>query len=93
VEDLLNQHPEIQFCAVFAIPGREGDEDDVVAYVVPGEGSRLTAEAVHAFAVETMPKHMRPRHVRVVDDIPRTLTNKIEKYKLKQLIAAELAGE
>jgi crotonobetaine/carnitine-CoA ligase len=93
VEDLLNQHPEIQFCAVFAIPSREGDEDDVVAYVVPGEGSPLTPEAVHAFAAETLPRYMRPRHVRVVDDIPRTLTNKIEKYKLKQLITAELAGE
>jgi crotonobetaine/carnitine-CoA ligase len=92
VEDLLNQHPGIQFCAVFAIPGEEGDEDDVVAYVVPGEGSELTEEAVHAFAAETLPKHMRPRHVRVVADIPRTLTNKVEKYKLKQMITAELAG-
>jgi crotonobetaine/carnitine-CoA ligase len=93
VEDLLNQHPGIQFCAVFAIPSRQGDEDDVVAYVVPSEESRVTEEAVHAFAAETLPKHMRPRHVRVVDDIPRTLTNKIEKYKLKQMITAELAGQ
>jgi len=93
VEDLLNQHPGIQFCAVFAIPSRQGDEDDVVAYVVPSEGSKVTEEAVHAFAAETLPKHMRPRHVRVVDDIPRTLTNKIEKYKLKQMITAELAGQ
>ncbi|WP_448639380.1 AMP-binding protein [Geodermatophilus sp. URMC 63] len=92
VEDLLNQHPDIQFCAVFAIPSRMGDEDDVVAYVVPGEGSELSEEVVHAFAAETMPRHMRPRYVRVVDDIPRTLTNKIEKYKLRQMITAELAG-
>lgn len=93
VEDLLNQHPDIQYCAVFAIPSGEGDEDDVVAYVVAAEGRALSEEPVHAFAAETMPKHMRPRHVRVVDDIPRTLTNKIEKYKLRQLITAELAGD
>jgi crotonobetaine/carnitine-CoA ligase len=92
VEDLLNQHPGIRFCAVFAIPSQEGDEDDVVAYVVPSEGSGLSEEAVRAFAAETMPKHMRPRHVRIVDDIPRTLTNKVEKYKLRQRITAELAG-
>jgi crotonobetaine/carnitine-CoA ligase len=91
VEDLLNQHPGIRFCAVFAIPSREGDEDDVVAYVVPSEEGGLSEEAVRAFAAETMPKHMRPRHVRIVDDIPRTLTNKVEKYKLKQMITAELA--
>jgi crotonobetaine/carnitine-CoA ligase len=76
---------------VFAIPSREGDEDDVVAYVVPSEEGGLSEEAVRAFAAETMPKHMRPRHVRIVDDIPRTLTNKVEKYKLKQMITAELA--
>lgn len=92
VEDMLNQHAGIQFCAVFAVPSTEGDEDDVVAYVVASEGSALSEEAVHAFAAETMPKHMRPRHVRIVDDIPRTLTNKIEKYKLRQMFTAETAG-
>ena len=92
VEDLLYTLPGVQFCAVFSIPSSEGDEDDVVAYVVPAEGSTLTEDAVHAFAASTMPKHMRPRHVRVVEDIPRTLTNKIEKYKLRQWITAELAG-
>jgi acyl-coenzyme A synthetase/AMP-(fatty) acid ligase len=39
-----------------------------------------------------MPKHMRPRHIRIVADIPRTLTSKVEKYKLRQLITAELAA-
>lgn len=93
VEDLLNQHPDVQFCAVLAIPSGEGDEDDVVAYVIAREGSELTEQTMHAFAAETMPKHMRPRHVRIVDDIPRTLTNKIEKYKLRQMITADLAGD
>lgn len=90
VEDLLNQHPTIQLCAAFAIPGDEGDEDDVVAYVVPVEENELTEEAIHAFASETMPRYMRPRHVRVVADLPRTPTNKVEKYKLRQAITAEL---
>ncbi|MFV2177694.1 AMP-binding protein [Actinomadura sp. LOL_016] len=91
VEDLLNQHPQIQFCAVLAIPGQEGDEDDVCAFVVATEPG-LTEEAVHAFAADTMPKYMRPRHVRIVDDIPRTPTNKVEKYRLRQAIIAELSG-
>lgn len=39
-----------------------------------------------------MPKYMRPRHIRVVDDIPRTPTNKVEKYRLRQRILAELTG-
>jgi crotonobetaine/carnitine-CoA ligase len=90
VEDMLNQHPQVQYSAVFAIPGEVGDEDDIVAYVVANPGSPVTAEDLTAYAEDTMPKFMRPRHIRIVDDIPRTPTNKIEKYKLKQRINDEL---
>lgn len=90
VEDVLNQHPMIQMSAAVAIPSSEGDEDQVVAFVVPVAGEPLTEQSVHAFASENMPKYMRPRHVRVVADIPRTPTNKVEKYKLRQAIVEEL---
>jgi len=90
VEDVLNQHPAIRFSAVLPIPGKEGDEDDVVAFVVP-DSTALTEEAVHAYA-ETMPKYMRPAHVRVVDDIPRTPTSKVKKYKLRAQILTEVAN-
>jgi crotonobetaine/carnitine-CoA ligase len=90
VEDMLNQHPTVQMSAAFPIPSAEGDEDDIVAYIVPTDGAKLTTDEVAAFAVKTMPKFMRPRHVRIVDDIPRTPTNKVEKYRLRQRILAEL---
>lgn len=90
VEDMLNQHPTVQMSAAFPIPGAEGDEDDIVAYVVPTDGTALTGDDVDAFATATMPKYMRPRHIRIVDDIPRTPTNKVEKYLLRQRILAEL---
>ncbi len=92
VEDMLNQHEGIQFSAVFAVPGAEGDEDDIVAFVVATPGTSLEEATVHAFALETMPKFMRPRHVRIIDDLPRTPTNKVEKYRLRQRIQAELGG-
>ncbi|MDR3468134.1 MAG: AMP-binding protein [Xanthobacteraceae bacterium] len=90
VEDMINQHPSVQMSAAVAIPSDEGEEDQVVAYVVGVAGGVVTEAAIHAFAAETMPKYMRPRHVRIVDDLPRTPTNKVEKYKLRQLILAEL---
>jgi crotonobetaine/carnitine-CoA ligase len=89
VEDLLNQHPDIRLCAVFPIRSAEGDEDDIVAFVVPDDPT-LDKEAVHAYAAETMPKYMRPAHIRIVDDIPCTPTSKMEKYKLRAQILAEL---
>lgn len=92
VEDILHQHPSVALAAAFAIPGEEGDEDDIVVFVVAEEGSGLNEQALHDFAAETMPKYMRPRHIRVVAEIPRTPTNKIEKYKLRALIIEELGG-
>lgn len=91
VEDLLLQHPAVELAAVFAIRGEEGDEDDVVAYVQAERDAGLTEQALHEYAGTAMPKHMRPKHVRIVAEIPRTPTNKIEKYKLRSRILAELS--
>ena len=92
VEDMINQHPQVQMSAAVAIASQEGHEDDVVAFVVPVAGQTLEVAAIHAFAAATMPKFMRPAHVRIVADLPRTPTNKVEKYKLRQQILAELAA-
>ncbi|MFT4101060.1 MAG: AMP-binding protein [Burkholderiaceae bacterium] len=89
VEDLFHQHPSVAICAAFAVPAAEGDEDDIVLYVVRAEGAGETAQDLLAWAESAMPKFMRPRHVRFIDDLPRTATNKIEKYKLRAAFAAE----
>lgn len=90
VEDLLNQHPRVQMTAAFAVTSAEGEEDDICAFVVPLENQSVSSEELHAFAQANMPKFMRPRHIRVVTDIPRTPTNKVEKYKLRRIMLAEL---
>lgn len=90
VEDMLNQHPAVQMSAAVAIPSDEGDEDQVIAFVVIVPGGVVSETDIHAYAFKTMPKYMRPRHVRIVADLPRTPTNKVEKYKLRQLILEEL---
>lgn len=92
VEDMFDQHPRIQMCAAFSIPCDEGGEDQVVVYVMPVADAPLSEAEVHVFALEKMPKFMRPRHVRVVQELPRTATNKIEKYKLRSRILEELSG-
>jgi crotonobetaine/carnitine-CoA ligase len=84
IEELLTKHPTIQLAAVIAVPSAEGDEDDVVAFVEIADGQTYDADAVRQHCLDVMPKFMRPRQVVPVDQIPRTPTNKIEKYKLRQ---------
>lgn len=90
VEDILNNHPAVQLSAVFAVRSHEGGEDDVVAYAVSHEATALTEQDLHEYAATTMPTHMQPRHIRLVSELPRTPTNKIEKYKLRAQILDEL---
>jgi crotonobetaine/carnitine-CoA ligase len=90
VEDLLYQHPEVELAASFAIASVEGGDDDIVAYVTVRDGASVSQEDLHTFAAENMPKYMRPRHIRVTDEVSRTPTLKIEKYKLRERILGEL---
>jgi crotonobetaine/carnitine-CoA ligase len=83
VEDLLGRHPGVGMCAVVGVRSEEGNEDDIAAFVVAATPNSISEDAIRAFAAETMPKYMRPRHIRIVEDLPRTPTNKIEKYKLR----------
>ena len=90
VEDVLMQQTAVDLAAVFAIPAAEGSEDDIVAFVSIKKDASVTESELHVFAEKNMPKYMRPRYIRIVDAIPRTATNKIEKYKLRASILAEL---
>lgn len=90
VEDIVNQCPGVSVSAAFPIPASEGDEDEVVVFVVPREGETLSEQTITEWAARQMPKFMRPCHVRIVADLPRTLTQKVEKYKLRTTILQEL---
>ena len=93
VEALISRHPKVQATAALPIPAAVGSEDDIVAFVQPVAGERPTEEEIRAHAAAFMPKYMVPRHIRIVDALPVTPTNKVEKYKLKQQIVEELGRQ
>lgn len=90
VEALISRHPKVQATAALPIPAAVGSEDDIVAFVQPVEGMRVSEDEVRDHANSVMPKYMVPKYIRFVDALPVTPTNKVEKYKLKQKILAEL---
>lgn len=82
IEDMINQHEHVEVCAAFPVPAAEGDEDDIVVYVVP-QTDEIDMEALDEWIKQTMPKFMWPKFICSIPDLPRTATNKVEKYKLK----------
>lgn len=92
VEDIVNSHPAVNSCAAFPIPAKEGLEDDIVVYVVVQPDEKLEDVELREWLKGKMPKFMWPQHIRFIDELPKTPTNKLEKYKLKKAILDELAG-
>jgi len=92
IEDMINSHPSVEISAAFPIPAIEGEEDDIVVYVTPKQGECLSEDVLRTWIVSEMPKFMWPKYIRIMDALPQTSTNKIEKYKLKAMILSELKG-
>lgn len=90
VEDLLNGHPKVQ--ATAAVPARasQGAEEECAVFVQLKAGEVMSTDELLEYARQVMPKYMVPKYVRFTDALPLTSTNKVEKYKLKQALLAEL---
>ncbi len=89
VEATLNRHPAILECAVIAAPSELG-EDEVHAVVVLREGATATADVLWAFCDEHMPRFWVPRFIEFRREMPKTPSQKIQKYLLR---AGEDQGE
>ncbi|MEZ5815665.1 MAG: AMP-binding protein [Hyphomicrobiaceae bacterium] len=82
VEAILNRHPAILECAVIAVPSELG-EDEVKAVVVLREGATATPDELWAFAEEHMPRFWVPRFLELRAAMPKTPSQKIQKYLLR----------
>jgi crotonobetaine/carnitine-CoA ligase len=85
VESVVLRHPEVSEAAAFGIPTEAlASEDELKLNVVLAEGSTLTPEAICTFINENAPYYFVPRYLEIVDSLPYTPTNKVEKYKLRE---------
>ena len=78
----VNLHPAVLECAAIGVPSAL-EEEDVKLAVVRRPGSRLDPAELIEFCQEKLPRHMVPRYLEFVDELPRTPTDKIAKYRLR----------
>jgi len=83
VESELLAHPQIREAAVIGVPSEFG-EDEVMAIIAPVEGAQIDMEELTAFLTRRLPHFMTPRYIRVMSELPRTPTQKVEKYILRE---------
>jgi acyl-CoA synthetase (AMP-forming)/AMP-acid ligase II len=81
VERAIEEHPDVLECAVVALP------DDTLGEV-PGaavrvrHGSSVKPDDIVAFATDALASYKVPRRVVILDDLPRTGTQKVQKREL-----------
>lgn len=83
VEDCLYQHPAIAEAAVIAIPDEKWGES-VLAFVVCRAPAQLTEAAVIDHCRELLAHFKCPRAVEFRDQLPRTATGKLQKFRLRE---------
>ncbi|MBT5193674.1 MAG: cyclohexanecarboxylate-CoA ligase, partial [Rhodospirillaceae bacterium] len=88
VEDVLYRHPAVAEVAVVGIPDDRLGELGC-AFVTLQPGNSLSLEEVIRYMGEIgTAKQYWPEHLEVVDEMPRTPSGKIQKFKLREMAQA-----
>jgi acyl-CoA synthetase (AMP-forming)/AMP-acid ligase II len=81
VEAVLYEHPQVLEAAVVGVP-HDVLGEDIAAFVVPTEGSRLDLDELDRHCRERLADYKCPRHYTVLDVLPRNPTGKVLKNEL-----------
>ena len=85
VESTLIGHAAVLECAVVGAADDAGlVKPKAVVVVAPGvEPSEQTVQALVQHCVDCMSAHKRPRWIEFVEDLPKTATGKIQRFRLR----------
>ena len=82
VESEVLGYPDVNEVAVIGVPSEHGEEEILAA--VASRGPKIDPRALVEYLIPRMPHYMVPRYIRVMDALPKTPTNKIQKYTIRE---------
>lgn len=83
IERVLDSHPAVAESAAIGVPSELGEEE-VLVVVVPKEGDVPDPAELIAFCSDRMAGFMVPRYVRFRDELPKTATERVQKFQLRE---------
>ncbi len=89
IEEFLYRHPMVQDVQVVGVPDQKYGEE-LCAWIIPKAGTTPTTEDIRAFCQGQIAHYKIPRHIRFVQTFPLTITGKVQKFKIRDTMRAEL---
>jgi fatty-acyl-CoA synthase len=89
IEEFLFTHPAVEQSSVVGVPDSKYGEE-LCAWIKLKPGVALTEEEVRAFCRTRLAHFKIPRYIRFVESFPQTVTGKIQKFKIRELMMSDL---
>ena len=89
IEEYLYRHPKIQEAQVFGVPDAKYGEE-VCAWIVLKVGTTASEEEIREFCRGQIAHYKIPRYVRLVAELPKTVTGKAQKFVMREAMMREL---
>ena len=92
VEESMLGAPEISEAACVPATDEAGFER-LALFIVPAGSAEAALAAAQRACEAQLARHKRPRWFRVIDEIPRTATGKMQRFKLREMLEQELGTQ
>jgi fatty-acyl-CoA synthase len=89
IEEFLYTHPAVADVQVVGLPDERYGEE-LCAWIRLHPGGELDEAGVRAFCAGQIAHHKAPRYIRFVDEFPMTVTGKVQKFLIRQVMIEEL---
>ncbi len=91
VENILSEHPAVKECAIIGVPDQNGLEKPLAFVVLTDKYAKISDPSNLEIELQEHVKkyvahYKYPRWIHFVSDLPRTVTGKIQRYRLKSSI-------
>ncbi len=92
IEEFLFTHPQVEQAAIVGVPDKKYVEE-LCAWIKLKSGCACSEDAIREFCRESLAHYKVPRYVKFVDSFPQTVTGKIQKFKIRELMIEEYGLE
>ena len=89
IEEFLYGHPAVEDVTVVGVPdARMGEE--LCAWVRTRVGMEVDEQSIRSFCQGQIAHYKIPRHIRFVSEFPTTVTGKVQKFVIRDIMLSEL---